>query len=203
MKKRILLVTFLSFYCGFLFASTALANFKAKLETLQSLQANFTESVYRGNKRTQYSTGKLYLQRPGRFRWQMEKPNQQIIVADGRKIWIYDVDLEQVTVKAMDGSLNATPAFFLTGETRNIEKNYRLSLHIKQDLEVFTLVPLSQKNDYQSIKLSFSKQQLKSIQLKGKLGQRIEVRLSKLLINRSLNKSLFVFTVPKGVDVVE
>src|SRR3990167_5239597 len=79
-----------------------------KLNTLQSMRANFTQVIYVKQREISHSDGNMALQRPGHFRWQTKNPMAQIIVADGKKIWIYDVDLEQVTVKDQNKNLGET-----------------------------------------------------------------------------------------------
>ena len=96
------------------------------LDSMKTLRADFAQIVVAKNgKKSQQSTGVMSFSRPGKFRWHIEKPYSQLLVGDGQKVWIYDQDLRQVTVKKVDAALGSTPAALLVGGNA-LEKNFTL-----------------------------------------------------------------------------
>jgi len=181
------------------------------LGNIQTYQANFQQDVKdMQGEVIQHSTGHVDLQRPGKLRWHTQKPNNQIIIADGKKIWIYDVDLDQVSVKPVDQNCNfktsisasqkacVTPIGLLTGDAATLLKNYE----IKKKNNRFTLTQDDSKAPFQSVELSFDKALLTSMRLIDNLGQTTEILFSKSTLNKTLQAELFTFTPPEGVDVI-
>src|SRR5580704_14348669 len=112
--KKIFLGLLLAF-SGFVFSQTSAELLQTKLNAIRSMTANFNQVVKAKNREVSRSSGIMALERPGRFRWQTKSPMEQLVVADGQKMWIYDVDLEQVTVKKQGKGLGGTAALFLSG----------------------------------------------------------------------------------------
>src|SRR5258708_7700972 len=104
MKKWILFL--LWFFTSALYAQSPTEELQGKLNAINKMSANFDQTIKAGNREVSNSLGTMALSRPGRFRWQTKSPLEQIIVADGKKLWIYDVDLEQVTVRKQDKGLS-------------------------------------------------------------------------------------------------
>lgn len=171
---------------------------------LHTLQAEFTQSVQdsRGQV-TEQSTGKLAIRKPGRFRWDYLKPNAQTIVSDGTRIWLYDPELEQVTIRRADLSLNGTPAMLLSGEG-NLRDSFVVE-HVEphDDLMVINLVPRRNDTDFKRVQMALRKDQLVAMSLTDKLGQSTLLQFQQFRRNASLPESLFRFVAPKGVDVVD
>ena len=109
--------------------ASGVAKLKSFLDNTRSLRAEFVQSVVaKSGRKPQNSAGLMMFQRPGKFRWQVEKPYPQLMVGDGEKFWIYDPELKQVTVKKMGKTLGATPAALLAGEgSASLEKNFTLA----------------------------------------------------------------------------
>jgi outer membrane lipoprotein carrier protein len=149
------------------------------------------------------SSGKLAFQKPGKFRWEIEKPYPQLMVGDGQKIWIYDPDLMQVTIKAMDQALGATPAALLAG-SRDTLKNFELSE--AGELEGLNWVearPGNQESGFSTVRLGFTPGgELKTMQLFDNFGQTTTVRLRQPKVNPKLAAEHFRFTPPEGVEVI-
>jgi outer membrane lipoprotein carrier protein len=148
------------------------------------------------------SSGTLSLQRPNRFRWDYREPHPQVIVADGSRIWLYDPDLEQVTVRKFDTSLAATPAMLLSGEG-NIRDNFKLEHAEQKGNSVWlTFSPKRSDTDFKSVKLGFDGDTLRVLELADKLGQTTEVEFEQVKRNPTFDAGRFVFTPPPGVDVI-
>lgn len=169
------------------------------LSNFHSMQANFVQTV--NNQRT---TGTMALQRPGKFRWQVNQPNKQIIIADGDNIWIYDVDLEQAIKQKMDAKYNVNPAMLLTGSITELQKYFTVTtLKTNKPGQWFELKPKQQQNTmFQAIQIQFVNQQLKSMLIIDNMGNHSAIIFSNVVLNSQLKSALFKFVVPKGVDVI-
>ena len=173
------------------------------LSGFTSFQADFRQlSSSAAGDRTQESSGTLYLQKPGRFRWDYRQPSRQLIVSDGQKIWLYDVDLEQVTIKSLDESLSLTPASLLAG-TANIRDSFEVTrLGSREGVDWLQLTPRHADTDFLEFRLGFSRGDLKVMELKDKLQQSTRIEFSGVRRNPHLAGELFTFVPPPGVDVI-
>jgi outer membrane lipoprotein carrier protein len=173
------------------------------LGSLQGLQAEFRQTLTDSKGIvTGESSGTLAIRRPNRFRWDYRKPNEQLIVSDGARIWLYDQDLEQVTVRRVDESLSATPAMLLSGEG-TLEDNFKVTQARQEGaVQWVTLEPRRNDTDFKWVKLGFAGDVLKFMQLADKLGQTTTLEFSKFERNPPLDPSQFTFKVPPGADVI-
>ncbi|KTD60669.1 Outer-membrane lipoprotein carrier protein precursor [Legionella santicrucis] len=176
---------------------------QAKLNGIRSMAANFKQSVKAKHRVVSRSSGTMALQRPGRFRWQTVQPMAQLMVADGQRIWVYDKDLEQVTVKKQSKGLGGTAALFLSGYDDTVTRDFNVSQNGMGDELVFDLKSKSPKAGFQRIKLIFRKELLTGLELYDQLGQVTTVQLSQIKLNPKLTSNMFQFKTPKGVDVVQ
>jgi len=176
---------------------------KSYLRDTTSGSANFTQVVFdRSMRKLQETSGSMQFQRPGRIRWAYSKPYEQTIVGDGNKLWIYDKDLNQVTVKPMGQALGGSPAALLAG-SNDIEKDFRLSAAGVQDgLEWVEATPRNAESAFQKVRLGFGKSGLESMELTDSFGQTTIVRFSDIVRNPAHAPGLFNFTPPKGADVI-
>jgi len=189
--------------CGVLVNACASAadDLQKRLSTLKSMQANFKQTVTQdGHKR--YSRGQFLLQRPGKFRWQVTSPTEELIVSDGKTMWLYDKDLEQVTVRKLDGQLKQTPALFLSGYDKAIAERYQISKTDKKGVETYQLLAKNRTHDNQSLRLTFKGNALIALRLTDELGQQLDLRFTQLKTNSTIAAKNFAFIIPKGVDVV-
>lgn len=170
---------------------------------VHSFEASFDQVVLDdGMNVIQESTGRLYLERPNRFRWDYDKPYQQHIVGDGKHIWVYDVELAQVTVRKMSGGLANTPAMLLAG-TGKLEKNFRIkNLGRQGKLNWVQMIPRNKDGGFEDIRVGFEGNQLRQLDMIDGLGQTTRVTLRHGRENHKISQKHFTFTVPKGVDVV-
>jgi outer membrane lipoprotein carrier protein len=191
-----------------LLAGTAYAGATDKLKSFiassKSGQANFTQVVQdKKGKKIQSASGTMQFVRPGKFRWVYQKPYEQIIVGDGAKFWLYDVDLNQVSVKKLDAALGSSPAALLSGNNE-IERAFVLKdSESKDGLEWLEASAKAPDTGFEKIAMAFNAQgELVVMELRDAFGLRTELRFSKMQINPQLSPSLFKFVPPKGADVL-
>lgn len=145
------------------------------------------------------SHGTMEIQRPDRFRWSYSTPFEQEIVADGTKLWVYDIDLEQVTVRPLSEVLGVGPALLLSGDYTELQKNFTIQTGQGGWIK---LTPKRDDWDFQDIQLFMEKGVPRVIEVDTGLGQTTRLELSKLERNVSIDPSQFQFTPPPGVDVI-
>jgi len=174
------------------------------LTQLKTLRADFAQTVTDGKGEVQKAQGTLIIVRPGRFRWELtpDGGSPQLMVADGKNLWFYDRDLEQVSVKAATAALTATPAGLLSGDG-NIRELFTVSSAGKSDGFDWVLVkPRESDADFREARLGFGPSELKRMVLKDKLGQTVRLDFSKSERNPSVAESEVNFTPPPGADVI-
>ncbi len=188
-------------------ALPAAADAKARLDSFvdgtKGLKAQFSQTVVDSKgRKAQEASGILYLSRPGKFRWVYSKPYAQLIVGDGKKLWIYDEDLDQVTVRNLDQAIGESPAALLAG-SNDIEKLFNLNDAGEKDgLEWLEAMPKSKEGSFEKVRMGFRGNDLSAMELKDNFGQTTLLRFSGLERNPSMGGSLFRFKPPKGVDVI-
>jgi outer membrane lipoprotein carrier protein len=191
----------------FSLAAPASADAKARLEVFvdgtKGLKASFTQTVIdRAGRKTSEASGNLFFSRPGKFRWVYQKPYAQLIVGDGKKLWIHDEDLDQVTVRKLDHALGDSPAALLAGDN-NIEKLFNLKDGgLKDGLEWLEATPKAKEGSFERVRMGFKGDDLQVMELKDNFGQTTVLRFSNLQRNPALGASLFRFSPPKGVDII-
>jgi outer membrane lipoprotein carrier protein len=200
--KRIIGILLLSL-CTASYSESAGDLAQAKLNAIQSMTASFKQIVKAKKREVSRSSGTMALQRPGRFRWQTKQPMAQLVVADGQKMWVYDVDLEQVTVKAQEKGLGGTAALFLSGYDNTVTRDFDVTQTMQGNVMVFDLHSKSSKANFQRIKLLFTQDMLTGLEMYDQLGQTTFVTLSQIKLNPKLAETVFQFKPPKGVDVVK
>jgi outer membrane lipoprotein carrier protein len=173
------------------------------LETTKTLRADFAQIVVAKNgKKPQQSAGQMMISRPGKFRWQITKPYAQLLVGDGEKVWIYDEDLRQVSVKKFDAALGSTPAALLVGNNA-LDKNFTLREAGEHDgLEWLEAIPKGSDSGFEKLQLGFAGNDLKAMELSDNFGQTTSLLFARIERNVQLAPSLFHFTPPAGVDVI-
>jgi outer membrane lipoprotein carrier protein len=204
-KKRVIqvgLAVGLGWAAAGLCAVDPLTLVQMKLSAIQTLDAQFMQTVATKRGVASRTKGRLALSRPGRFRWQTQLPTEQIVVADGEHVWIYDKDLEQVAVKKQTQTLGAAGALFLSQSTQAIGRDFRVTYSQKDATETFVLESKSSKANFERVILVFHNQLLQSIALDDQLGQHTTVKFKQVRINQSEPASLFTLKVPAGVDVI-
>ncbi len=180
------------------------ARLSAFLNKSQTLQAVFEQTVFDADGRvSQQAKGLFYLSRPGRFRWDYTDPYKQLIVADGKNIWLYDEDLEQVTVKSQKSGLGDLPALLLAGGDQSLGKSFKIkSLGSSDSIEWLELLPNTEERSFERVRLGLKGSVLQEMELLDAFSQTTRLVFSDVKLGVQLPPSLFKFTPPKGVDVV-
>ena len=172
-------------------------------QNVKSGKASFTQtvtSVDGAKKKT--SSGQFEFVRPNRFRFVYAKPFEQHIVADGQKVWLYDVDLNQVTVRPLAQALGATPAALLAGAT--LDKEFELkAAPAAEGFEWVLATPKVKDGPIQSLRVGFKGRELAALDIVDAFGQRSALRFSALEQNIKLAEDQFRFTPPKGADIIQ
>lgn len=201
-KMLFMVVILTSTFTAAVFAETPENQLNSLLSNFHSMSANFKQnaSIKKGTGKT--SSGSMAIQRPGKFRWEIAQPNHQIIIADGKNLWIYDVDLEQATKKKLTKDTNS-PAILLSGSTSAIEKRFKItSFRERGDRLHFQLKPKQNHDMFQSVELEFINQMLSIMSVNDNLGSKTTFYFSNVKVNPRLSPKLFIFQAPKNVDVL-
>jgi len=179
------------------------ATIEAFLGEVRSLTADFRQELYNADRDLlQTETGTLSLERPNRFRWNYVDPTVLTVVADGSRLWIYDVELEQVTVAPFDDNVASSPAMLLSGD-RNVREEFEVVQTYTFDaLEWVKLAPIAGGSDFISVAIGFSGTEPRRLELVDGLNQVTRIELTNLVVNPELDSALFELEVPAGVDVI-
>lgn len=181
----------------------AVATLKDFVSDVKSGRAAFTQTVVSpdgAKKKT--SSGSFEFLRPNRFRFAYEKPFEQLIVADGHKVWVYDVELNQVTSRRLAQALGATPAVILAGGS--LDKDFMLEAQSPRDgLEWVKATPRATDSTFQAVRIGFKGRELAVIEIADNFGQRSLLQFSQFAANVPIAPERFRFTPPAGADVIE
>ena len=173
------------------------------LSDVSSMTASFEQSlVGAGQEVVESSSGTLQIRRPGQFRWTYTDPYEQILVADGLNLWSYDVDLEQVTVKAQATVLANTPAILLGGNRSVLDDFEIIDTRSDRDTTWVRMRPRNPDNGFDQVRLGFADGELRQMIFSDSLEQETRIVLSDVQTNEDLEDSFFEFRVPSGVDLV-
>lgn len=169
---------------------------------VKSGSAEFTQTVTSVDGRKRVSTGSFEFQRPDRFRFAYVKPYEQLIVGDGQKVWIYDADLNQVTVRRLSQAIGATPAALLAGGS--LDRDFELQAQPSQDgIDWVQATPRAKDTAFQSIRIGFRGRDLAEVDILDAFGQRSVLRFSGYAVNVAIPDATFRFQPPQGADVIE
>ncbi|OIZ94410.1 hypothetical protein A1D18_06130 [Candidatus Rickettsiella isopodorum] len=174
------------------------------LNNLQTFRADFTQTVMNARGQIlQQVSGKMTIQRPGRFRWEVIRPNRQLLVADGQRIWFYDIDLQQITIQKQKSVDADSPAALLSDSPKNLTQQF--IINPLMNVQGFTLFPKNKNALFQSITLIFQKNYLREMRLIDKLDQQTVINFSKIELNPHLSSQTFHFIMPgdKNIEVVK
>lgn len=185
--------------------AAAIDKLKTFISATRSAQADFTQEVLDQNgKRVQSASGVMQFQRPGKFRWTYTKPYEQLIIGDGAKFWLYDADLNQVTVKKLDAALGSSPAALLSG-SNEIERGFTLSELAGREgaYDWLQATPKSAETSFEKILMAFdSKGDLVAMELNDAFGHKTVLRFTHMQHNPKFSAQEFKFTPPKDADVL-
>ena len=179
-------------------AVDALKKFNADTD---GISGSFSQTV-KSKKKSQSSSGSVQILRPGLFKWTYSKPYEQVIVGDGKTIWLYDTELKQVTKSGQDQTIGDSPAAILSNKDA-LESSYTL----KEDgssngIDYVLATPKRNNAGYQFIRIGFKGDVLSAMELKDSFGNQTTIRFGSINTKPSLSRGHFKFTPPKGVDVL-
>lgn len=204
MLKRWLLLSILGLWHvgGFAAEIASVTQLEAFLKATKTLVADFKQvAINERGMPSQTSFGVFYLQRPGKFHWQYQKPFTQKIIANGGKVWFYDADLEQVTIKKLDKSLGSTPALLLSGEI-SLRDNFTLEQQGAEDgMQWVRLIPKNPESNFKYITIGLIKGSLGGMEMSDNFGQLTRIYFSNVRTNTAIPVGSFNFVPPKGVDI--
>ena len=181
------------------------------MRTAQAGQAQFTQTVTAPAKdgqpaRSKTSSGDFAFQRPGQFKFIYTKPFEQTITADGRTVWLYDVDLNQVTQRNQADALGSTPAAILASanDLSALKKDFALEAVPDADgMQWVQATPKSADGQLKSVRVGFTGNTLMAMDILDGFGQRSVIRFNNLQVLRSLPAGQFRFEIPLGADVLQ
>jgi outer membrane lipoprotein carrier protein len=173
------------------------------LNQAETLTGRFSQLSLDGSgTQLQETSGELTLKRPGQFRWHTDAPMEQLLVSNGKKVWLYDPDLEQVTIQELDQRLTHTPALLLSGDVSTISENFEVSHKEAGEVVDFTLKPKAKDTLFDNLRLSFRNGVINDMQLIDSVGQRTNILFMGVKMNQPLKADLFTFEIPEGADVI-
>lgn len=201
--QKIILFMFSMLLGGFVYAQSAVDALDKQLSSTQSFQAQFVQTTQSAQFGNQITQGEMTLQRPGKFRWQINKPDQQLLISDGKQLWIYDKDLEQVIVQPVNQRLDETPALLLAGKVESIQQFFNVTqFSSTKPGQWYELKSLDQEGLVDKVILNFDNNTIQSMQIFDNLGQRTHITFSQIKTNPKLPSNYFTFTPPQGVEVI-
>lgn len=186
-------------------AQTAAQSLSEQLGRQTNIEADFVQYVLDASgSRLQETHGHMVLAQPNQFWWQTADPFAQLIVSNGKRLWIYDKDLEQVTVQSLDQRTTSTPALLLSGNSTDIGDEFTVVMkRTDNGLVLYRLTPKDPESLYQTLRLNFKNNQLIEMQLEDSMYQKTSLIFSNMVFNPKIEDSLFEFVVPENIDVFE
>ena len=190
-----------------LFSSVAFADGVASLRDFfshtDSMRAKFHQEVNDNKgRKVQEVDGTMQLQRPNKFRWDYNKPYEQQIISDGKQVFLYDPELQQVTIRELSKALGSSPAALLAGGDA-VEKSFTLKNAIRKDGLIWVLaLPKDKDSGFDRVLLGFKADKLRKMEMVDSFNHTTHITFDDVERNPSLQEATFLFTPPKGVDVV-
>ncbi|MBL8482399.1 MAG: outer membrane lipoprotein chaperone LolA [Rhodocyclaceae bacterium] len=183
--------------------AAALPQLKQFVESTRTGRANFTQVVQaKSGRKPQEASGQMAFERPGKFRWTYEKPYYQLLVGDGARLWIYDRDLNQVSVKKLGDALGTSPAALLAGRNE-LEKHFDLKEGgSDQGIDWVDAKPKGRESGFEWVRIGFADNDLRAMELRDQFGQTTRLDFQKFERNLKLDAAQFKFSPPAGADVV-
>ena len=185
-------------------ASPGLDSLNYFFEEIMSFEAEFGQVILDESlTELDRGQGKVWVERPRMFRWNYEYPDLQEIVGDGTRVWIYDIDLEQVSVHPQDEAIGRSPAVLLSG-SQGLEENFSvIDIGRQGPYDWINLVALDEENEFREIRIGFEDNRLRLMELVDHLEQRTRIVFHEMNENIEIPDSRFQFVPPEGVDVID
>ena len=210
MKKisRILFILLAGSFSLFVYAQDDSNALTQLLLQTHTLQADFSQTTQDGHGKVLHqATGHMDLLRPGKFRWDVLEPNKQLIIANGHKLWIYDPDLEQVTIRALSKAAGQSPALLLSDSQLQLGADFTVK-QVAQPAQIaglkkFRLLPKDKDSLFTVLFLNFLNQHIESMELQDHLGNTTRITFKNVKVDAAIPAATFTFTPPSGVDVID
>ena len=202
--SRCSLVLLLLFLIPAISHASATDSLNAFIKDARTVQAEFSQTLLDKSAQViQESTGTMLFERPGKFRWIYKTPYEQLIVGDGDKVWFYDEDLNQVTVRQLDLTIGSSPAALLAGSSA-IDENFEIAeLGVQNQIKWLEAVPKTSESSFEFIQLGFSQDgTLQLMVLRDNFGQTTLLTFTDLKQNIDLPADTFTFVPPDDADVI-
>ena len=204
MIKKIYLVLFLLLQTSNVFAADNNDPLQAFLNNFNSLESNFIQQLINENGEVLEKTeGVLQLQQPGKFNWTYETPYSQKIISNGDVLWVFDEDLEQLTIRNIGNALDETPAGIILGNNDINEHFVQVNMGVIEGYDRIDLTPHNLETQYRNIRIGFNNSQLGMMIVVDNLGQTTRIDFLHVKKNAELTPSSFEFEIPEGVDVID
>ncbi|MEM1263426.1 MAG: outer membrane lipoprotein chaperone LolA [Pseudomonadota bacterium] len=173
------------------------------LDETTSVVANFEQELTDSEGRlVESSRGRLLIERPGRLRWDYEEPDQTVL-ADGQRLWLFDREVDQVTISDQADTLGGSPAALLAGSSDALNAFERAATYSVDDIDWFELTPRNDDVDFATVRIGFDDATLRAMVLDDRLGQRTLIRFSAVTLNESIDDGEFSLEIPTYVDIVD
>ena len=181
-----------------------LADLQRFYSEIKSYSASFEQVVVDENlKLLEASSGEFSIERPGKFRWHYTSPSEQLIIGDGTQVWIYDVELEQITHRQSEAAVSQTPAMLLSGKG-NLDDSFILEDAGQQDgLDWVRMLPKSKDSGFTDVRIGFLSGKLQLLEMQDSFGQTTRMNFKSIQENIDIPEEIFIFIPPPGVDVIE
>lgn len=197
--------------CAQFASADGMQSLEGFMKSAKNGRADFTQTVTAPAKdgqqpKVKTSTGNFEFQRPGKFRFDYKKPFEQTIVADGKNLWLFDVDLNQVTQRAQDQALGSTPAALLASapDLTALKADFSLSSAPDQDGQQWVLAePKAKDGQIKTVRVGFVGEQLATLDIVDNFGQRSVLKFGNMQVNGQIAAATFQFKPPAGADVVK
>lgn len=200
MRRQSLIWVFLFFIFQSVYAETGNNTLENSLGHYTTYQANFTQvNIDSKNHAGQKSQGRVFMLRPGRFRWETTHPYEQTVIANGDKLWVYDVDLKQATQQSL-AKRGFNPAQLLTEPVADLTQKFTVT---QENGGWFKLVPNKPDRGFKAAYLQFQNNQLTGLKIINQLNQTNVFSFSQIRVNSNLSPALFNFKPPAGVQVLK
>ena len=204
--KKFFIVMAALVFCSVAKADSSSATLTQLLNNIRSMQADFTQTIVgKAAQPMQLSQGKMVLARPGKFRWEVQKPVAQLLVANGKRLWIYDPDLEQVTIRLLTKAAGEAPALLLSDANASLARDFNVKMQKMghSPLQWFILTPRNGESMLSQVILGFAGNEIREMDLRDHLGHTTIIQFQRIVLNAAVSQASFNFTPPPNVDVID
>ena len=199
--KRLLVAGFALLTSASLMAQSAADQLSTLLDKTNSYSAQFQQIVsHAQGQKGEKSSGKFELRHPGKFRWEVNKPYQQLLISTGKELWIYEPDIDSVTVNDLEQQLGATPALLLSSDRQSLINSFHINAKSANE---YVLTPKDLGANFEKIELRFANGVLVELNLQDSLGSHTQVLFTDAKTNIKLNDARFQFTPPENADLID